>query len=326
MRASSTSRNRGYGSALSGGIAAARGRYVIMGDADDTYDFGAIGPFVEKLREGYDLVMGNRFQGGIDRDAMPALHRYLGNPVLTGIGRLLFRSPVGDFHCGLRGFTGRGAIGSISGPPAWSSPARWSSRQRCMDMRVTEVPTTLSQGAPQSRPASPNLARRVAASALPAPLQSTLAVPLPRAVPDVVGLIGMLWLVPGVRVVGNVGFDVQSLLFAAVAIVVGYQAVVFAVFTKIFAVNEGLLPRTPGVDRVFRHMTLEVGLLGGGIVLLAGIAGSILAFLQWSDVSFGDLDPTQTLRIIIPSITALIVGFETILASFFLSVLGLKRR
>lgn len=195
-----------------------------------------------------------------------------------------------------------------------------------MKMRVTEVPTTLSQGL---RSRAPHLRtwrdgwRHLRFLLLYSPRWLFL---YPGVFLMLVGLAGMVWLLPGGRVVGNVGFDVQSLLFAAVAIVVGFQSVVFAVLTKIFAISEGLLPTDPRIERVFRYVTLEVGLAVGGILLLAGAGGSIAAFLRWSDVSFRALNPSVTLRIIIPSVTALILGFETVLASFFLSVLGLKHR
>lgn len=317
---------KGYGSALAGGIAAARGRYVIMGDADGTYDFGGIGPFLEKLREGYDLVMGNRFKGGIEPGAMPALHRYLGNPILTGLGRRFFRSPIGDFHCGLRGFSKEAIEQMDLRTTGMEFASEMVVKATLMGMRVTEVPTTLATGL---RSRAPHLRtwrdgwRHLRFLLLYSPRWLFF---YPRAFLLIAGLGGMLWLLPGERVVGNVGFDVQSLLFAAVAIVVGYQSIVFAVFTKVFAMSEGLLPKDQRIDRMFRYLTLEVGLAAGLGLFLVGMLGSIVAVLRWSSASFGPLDSSVTLRIIIPSVTALILGIETVLASFFLSILGLKRR
>ncbi len=317
---------RGYGAALLGGINAARGRYVIMADADGSYDWSDIGPFLEKLRQRCDLVIGNRFQGGIEPGAMPGLHRHLGNPVLTGLGKLFFRSPVGDFHCGMRGFSKEVVQAMDLRTTGMEFASEMVVKATLLGMKVAEVPTTLS---PALRTRPPHLRtwrdgwRHLRFLLLYSPRWLFF---YPGLILMALGLGGMIWLLPGPRVVGNVGFDAQSLLFMAVAIVVGFQSILFAVFTKIFAVNEGLLPKNPRFDRVFRVVSLEVGLAVGAVLLVAGVVGSIAAFLRWSDASFGALDPTVTLRIIIPSVTALILGFETILASFFLSVLGLKHR
>jgi glycosyltransferase involved in cell wall biosynthesis len=317
---------KGYGAALMGGIAAARGRYVIMGDADDSYDFANLGPFIEKLREGYDLVMGNRFKGGIKSGAMPPLHKYLGNPVLTGIGRLFFRSPVGDFHCGLRGFS-RAAYGQLelhtTGMEFASEMVVKATLQR---MRITEVPTTLS---PDGRSRAPHLRswrdgwRHLRFLLLYSPRWLFL---YPGALLMLTGLLVGLWLFPGPRKLGGVTIDVHTMLYAALAVVVGFQAVVFAVFTKVFAISEGLLPEDPRLNRVFRYVTLEVGLIIGVLLLLAGLAGSLYAYLYWGEHSFGPLNTSQTMRSVIPSVTALTLGSQTILSSFFLSILGLRRR
>jgi len=317
---------KGYGSALAGGIAAARGRFVIMGDADDTYDFTGIRPFVEKLREGYDLVIGNRFQGGIEPGAMPWLHRHVGNPVLSGLGKVFFHTPIGDFHCGFRGFSKEAVERLDLRTTGMEFASEMIVKAALLDLKVAEVPTTLSTGL-RTRP--PHLRtwrdgwRHLRFLLLYSPRWLFF---YPGLLLMLLGLAGLLWLLPGPRIVGNVGFDIQSLLFTAVAIVVGFQSVVFAVFTKVYATNVGLLPRSVTLDRIFRYATLEVGILVGLVLLLAGLGGSVTAFLKWSDVSFSALDPFVTLRIIIPSATALILGFETILASFFLSVLGLQHR
>jgi glycosyltransferase involved in cell wall biosynthesis len=317
---------RGYGSALMGGIAAARGKYIIMGDADDTYDFSNLGPLIGKLREGYDLVMGNRFKGGIKPGAMPPLHRYLGNPLLTGIGRLLFRSECGDFHCGLRGFN-KAAIMKLdlrtSGMEFASEMVVKASLRK---MRVTEVPTVLSPGG-RTRPSHLRTWRdgwrHLRFLLLYSPRWLFL---YPGAFLMALGLAIGLWLVPGPRVVGRVTFDVHTLLYAAIAVLIGFQAIIFAVFTKIFAISEGFLPEDPRLNRVFRFVTLEVGLVVGAALLLLGLAGSIYAFGAWGAGSFGPLEPSRTLRIIIPAITLLTLGCQVILSSFFLSILGLRRR
>ena len=317
---------KGYGSALLGGISGANGEFVIMGDADGTYDFSSIGPFVQKLREGYDLVMGNRFLGGIEHGAMPVLHRYFGNAVLTGLGRLFFHSSVGDFHCGMRAFSKEAVERMDLHTTGMEFASEMVVKATILGMRVAEVPTTLSRSL-RSRP--PHLRtwrdgwRHLRFLLLYSPRWLFL---YPGLILMLLGLGAMAWLMPGGRLVGNIGFGVQTLLFTAAAIVIGFQSVLFAIFTKVFAVNHGLLPADRRLERILRYATLEGGLVAGGVLLLLGLAGSVLGFLQWSDTSFGALDPTVTLRFIIPSVTALILGFETVLSSFFLSVLGLGHR
>ncbi|HIK30244.1 MAG TPA: glycosyltransferase family 2 protein [Oscillatoriales cyanobacterium M59_W2019_021] len=315
-------RSQGYGSALAAGIAAARGQYVIMGDADDSYDFSDLTPFLEKLRSGYDLVMGNRFKGGIQPGAMPPLHQYLGNPLLTGIGRLFFPSPCGDFHCGLRGFR-KAAIDSLDlRTTGMEFASEMVVKASLYKMRITEVPTTLS---PDGRSRPPHLRswrdgwRHLRFLLLYSPRWLFL---YPGLLLVAAGLAVGLWLLPGPQMV----FDIHTLLFAATAIIVGFQAVAFAIFTKVFAMGEGLLPKDRRIYRLFRYVNLELGLLLGGGLFLLGLAGSIYALGIWGANSFGPLDPARTMRIAIPSVTAVALGFEIVLSSFFLSVLGLKRR
>ena len=318
---------RGYGAALIGGIRAARGRFVIMGDADDSYDFSALEPFVEKLREGDDLVMGNRFQGGIRPGAMPPLHRYLGNPVLSGIGRLFFRSPCGDFHCGMRGFRrdavlahgpadhGHGVRQGDGGEGDAARPAH----DRGADHAVARRPQ------PPAAPAQ--LARRLAPPALPAALQPALAVPLSRGAADADRARRGGVDPSGTAHHRGVGFDVHTLTYAAAAVLIGFQSIAFAVFSKVFAINEGLLPEDPRFHRLFSTITLEVGLLVGAGVRRGRSRGLRLGALRLGGaLSFGELDPSQMLRIIIPATLALALGCQIVLTSFFLSVLGLGRQ
>ena len=317
---------RGYGNALMGGITAARGKYIIMGDADDSYDFTDLKRFVEKLREGYDLVMGNRFQGGIKPGAMPPLHRYLGNPVLSGLGRLLFRSPCSDFHCGLRGFSKAAVMALDLRTTGMEFASEMVVKATLHKMRITEVPTMLS---PDGRLRPPHLRswrdgwRALRFMLLYSPRWLFL---YPGALLMLLGLVAGAWLLPGPRAVGSVSLDVHTLLYAAIAIVIGFQAVTFAAFTKIFAISEGLLPEDPRLNKLFRYVTLEVGLIVGTALVLIGLAGSLYAVSAWGAHAFGPLDPFKTLRIITPAITSLALGCQVILASFFLSVLGLKRR
>jgi glycosyltransferase involved in cell wall biosynthesis len=316
---------KGYGSALMGGIKAARGKYIIMGDADDSYDFTNLRPFVEKLRAGYDLVMGNRFKGGIAPNAMPPLHRYLGNPVLTGIGRLFFHSPCGDFHCGLRGFS-KSAIQSLNlrttGMEFASETVVKASLHR---LRIAEVPTTLSVDG-RNRP--PHLRswrdgwRHLRFLLLFSPRWLFL---YPGLLLMLMGAVASGWLLVGPRVVDGVTLDIHTFLYAAMAIVIGYQTVIFAIFTKVFGITEGLLPDDPKLTSMFRYIRLESGILVGTLLLVAGIALSIFALSFWRATSFGPLDPSRTLRLVIPAVTLIALGLQTVLSSFFLSILGLER-
>ena len=317
---------KGYGAALMGGITDAYGKYVIMGDADDSYDFTSLMPFLEKLREGYDLVMGNRFRGGIVPGAMPPLHKYLGNPVLTAIGRLFFPNPCTDFHCGLRGFSKDAAQRMQLRTTGMEFASEMVVKATLNNMRVTEVPTTLS---PDGRSRPPHLRswrdgwRHLRFLLMYCPRWLFL---LPGLGLMLVSLITGVALVIGPRTVFGVTFDVHTLLFASVAFVIGFQSVLFAVLTKIFAMTEGLLPQDRTLNKWLDRISLEGGLIGGAILVLLGLGGSIYAVVDWGRASFGELDPREMLRLIIPSALALALGCQVMLASFFMSVLGLKRR
>jgi glycosyltransferase involved in cell wall biosynthesis len=316
---------KGYGSALSAGIEAARGRFVIIGDADQSYDFGALGPFLEKLREGYDLVMGNRFQGRILPDAMPPLHRYIGNPFLSGIGRILFRVPVGDFHCGLRGFRREAALQMNLQTTGMEFASEMVVKATLLGMRITEVPITLY---PDGRGRESHLRtfrdgwRHLRFLLLYSPRWLFF---YPGVALLLTGLLLGAWILPAPRTVGGVTLDVHSLAYAAAAVLLGYQSIAFAIFTKVFAIQEGLLAEDPRLNRLFRYVTLETGLAVGFSLVLIGLGGSIWALGDWGARSFGELDPRRMLRIIIPASLALTLGLQIVLSSFFLSVLGLGR-
>jgi glycosyltransferase involved in cell wall biosynthesis len=321
-----TAARPGYGSALIAGILAARGTFVIMGDADDSYDFSALMPFVSKLREGFDLVMGNRFAGGIKPGAMPPLHRYLGNPVLTAIGRLLFRSPCHDFHCGLRGFRRTAALEMNLQTIGMEFASEMVLKATVLKMRIAEVPTVLW---PDGRTRPSHLRswrdgwRHLRFMLLYSPRWLFL---YPGLALMTLGLALGAWLLPGPRRIGGATLDVHTLLYAALMVVLGFQAVNFAVFTKIFAVTEGLLPEDPRLSKLFRVVTLEVGLTVGAALVAIGFAVSAHAFFSWSAEAYGPLEPTRALRVLIPAVLALTLGFQIILSSCFLSVLGLRRR
>jgi glycosyltransferase involved in cell wall biosynthesis len=319
-------RAKGYGNALMGGISAARGKYVVMGDADDSYDFGHIPRFVERLRQGADVVMGNRFRGGIQKDAMPVLHRYVGNPLLSRIGRLFFHSPVGDFYCGLRGFRKDAYERMGLRTTGMEFATEMVVKSTLLEMRVAEVPTTLS---PDGRNRPPHLRtwrdgwRTLRFFMLYSPRWLFL---YPGMILMMAGFGMGLWLLPAPRTVGSVTFDAHTLVYAAAFVLLGFQSIAFAVFTKFFALSEGLLPADPTLDKLFRYVTLEVGIAVGVVLTLAGGATSAYALGAWGSKHFGALDYSHTMRLVIPGALLLILGVQTIFASFFLSVLGLRRR
>lgn len=317
---------RGYGNALMGGIAAARGKFIVMGDADDSYDFGHIPRFVEKLREGADLVMGNRFRGGIKKDAMPPLHHYFGNPALSWLGRLFFRSEVGDFYCGLRGFRKEAYERMGLRTTGMEFATEMVVKATVLRLPIAEVPTTLS---PDGRSRPPHLRtwrdgwRTLRFFLLYSPRWLFL---YPGMAAFLVGAVLGLWLLPGPRTVGNVIFDVHTMVYAAAFVLLGFQSIAFAVFTKFFAISEGLLPADPTLDKLFQYVTLEVGLSLGAVLTTAGLLTSVYAVGAWGSAHFGPLDYSHTMRLVIPASLSLILGVQTIFASFFMSVLGLRRR
>ena len=316
---------RGYGNALMGGIAAARGKFIVMGDADDSYDFGHIPRFLEQLREGADLVMGNRFRGGIQKDAMPPLHRYFGNPALTRLGRLFFRSPVGDFYCGLRGFRKDAYERMGLRTTGMEFATEMIVKATLLRLQIAEVPTTLS---PDGRSRPPHLRtwrdgwRTLRFFLLYSPRWLFW---YPGLALMLVGTLLGLWLLPGPRTLGNVTFDVHTMVYAAAFVLLGFQAAAFAVFTKIFAISEGLLPPDPALDKLFRYITLEVGLMLGALLVAAGLGTSLYSVGDWGARHFGALNYSHTMRLVIPAALLLILGAQTVFASFFVSVLGLRR-
>jgi Glycosyl transferase family 2 len=316
---------KGYGSALLGGIAAARGSYVIMGDADDSYDFSALDDFVRELRGGADLVMGNRFRGGIKPGAMPVHHRYLGNPVLSGLGRLFFGSASNDFHCGLRGFS-KAAIDSLN---LRTSGMEFASemvvKASLHGLRITEVPTVLY---PDGRSRPPHLRswrdgwRHLRFLLLYSPRWLFL---YPGVLAASLGATIMAALTPGPLKFGPVTFDVNTLQYSSLMILLGVQCVIFSIFTKIFGANTGLLPVDSRLLRFQRIVTLERGLVVGGLLTFAGLLGTLAALRIWGAASFGRLDTSLVTRVAIPSVTAMAVGIEIAFSSFFLSLLQIGR-
>lgn len=317
---------RGYGAALMGGISAAEGRFVIMGDSDDSYDFTALTPILGKLREGFDLVMGNRFKGGIKRGAMRPLHRYLGNPVLTGIGRLFFGAQVGDFHCGLRGFR-KSAIDALElQTTGMEFASEMVVKAMLHHLKICEVPSTLS---PDGRSRAPHLKswrdgwRHLRFLLIYSPRWLFL---YPGTLLMAAGSVVMLWLLPGPRTIGKIALDIHTMLYASLSIILGFNIVAFGFFSKIFAVSVRLIPPDSRLISLMKVITLERGLTVGAVFSVLGIAGTIYALTIWSQASFGALRPSSVMRITIPSMTFVALGIQIMFASFFLSLLGVGHK
>ena len=314
---------KGYGSALIGGIDAAQGRFVVMGDADDSYDFEAIGPLIDKLRDGYDLVVGNRFIGGIEPGAMPWSHRWIGNPVLTFISRVFFHAPVGDTHCGLRAFNKDAYEKMRLRATGMEFASEMVIKASLKGMRITEVAVTLR---PDGRTRAPHLRtwrdgwRHLRFMLLFSPRWLFL---YPGLALFALGGVLSALLLGGPLHLGGVRLDIHTLLVAGFLSLIGYQLVLFAVFTKIFAVRMGFHPQHPVLERLFRYITLEVGLLAGVLMVLAGMVGLVLAVASWQSVEFGNLDPSLTMREVIPAVLLLAIGTQTVFASFFISILSI---
>lgn len=315
---------RGYGAALRAGIAAARGRYVIMGDADDSYDFARLDAFVEKLRAGHPLVMGNRFRGGIRPDAMPRLHRYLGNPVLSFIGRLFFRTQVGDFHCGLRGFDRRAVASLDLRTPGMEFASELVVKAALAGWRIAEVPTTLDpdgRGRPSHLRSWRDGWRHLRFLLLFSPRWVFLYPGLALLVSGTL-LATALYFAP--LHVAGAGLDIHSMLYATAAALLGLQLCLFALFARTFAQVAGLLPQHAMLERLLGAFSLERGLLLGFAVALAGFLWSAVAFWHWREAGFGALDPRVVMRDTIPASALMVGGMEVMLASFLLSVIRWK--
>jgi glycosyltransferase involved in cell wall biosynthesis len=320
---------RGYGAALMGGIEAARGRYILMGDADDSYDFSELPKFVVKLREGYDLVQGCRLPGGggtVAPGAMPVLHRWWGNPMFTWMARHWFHAPIHDVYCGMRAFTRehyRSLDQRCTGMEFATEMMIKSSLHRA---RTAEVPITLHPDGRTAHP--PHLKtfrdgwRTLRFYLLYSPRWLFV---LPGLALLLAGVLGYGLAMPGLALRGA-RFDVNTLLFASLAILAGYQSMQFAVFTKTFAISEGLLPLDARMERLFQRIDLEKGLVAGAVAVVIGLALLSVVVLKWWQSGFGALDYPSTLRWTISGFTLTSLGVQTVLGSFFLSILGLKRR
>ncbi len=317
---------RGYGAAIAAGIEAARSQFVIIADADDSYALDDLGPFVRELRAGADLVMGNRFEGGIAPGAMPFLHRYVGNPALSFIGRRLFGTRIGDFHCGMRGLRRDAIVGLELSTSGMEYASEMVVRATLAALDVREVPTTLR---PDGRSRDPHLRtwrdgwRHLRFLLLFSPRWLFL---VPGLALIGVGVVGMAVLLPGPVRIGSVELDIHALLFAHLAVVLGLQAVFLAIFVRIYAARSGLLPVRMGGGRLLERLRLEDVLIAGLVLVAVGLAGSIAAVVRWGANSFGALDASETMRVVIPSVTAIAMGGQLVLSSFVIGVLTLERR
>lgn len=321
---------KGYGNAVMGGIAAARGKFVIMGDADDSYDFLEIPRFVEKLRQGYDLVQGCRLPAGggeIMPGAMPFLHRWWGNPMFSAMVRNWFKAEsIHDVYCGLRGFTKEFYSRLNQRCTGMEFATEMIIKGSLFNEKVAEVPITLHPDGRKSH--APHLKtfrdgwRTLRFFLMYCPRWLFV---IPGAFLILLGLLGYGMAMPGLKL-GSVTFDAHTLLFASLAILCGYQSILFAIFTKTFAVTEGLMPEDPHFTRFFKVVNLERGLVIAGLAVFLGTGLLLAAVNQWRLANFGPLDYAQTMRLVVPGVTVTALGFQTMLSSFFVSILGMRRR
>ena len=317
---------KGYGAALIGGIAAASGRFVIMGDADDSYDFENLDGMVEHLRGGADLVMGNRFQGGIAPGAMPPLHRYLGNPVLSFIGRLFFSIPVGDFHCGLRGFSRESMLALRLQSPGMEFASEMVVKAALNGLRIEETPTTLK---PDGRSRPPHLKtwrdgwRHLRFLLLHSPRWLFI---YPGLLLITVGLAGSALLAGGaVRVTPTIELDIHSLVVACFSILIGVQLVMFGALARRYQMLEGVLPPTANFQKFLLGMSLEPILQAALVIFLVGAAGTAFAVVEWAGSGFGPIHYYGVMRVLVLSLTGVAVAIQLAAAGFLASVFSLRR-
>ncbi|MDD3183022.1 MAG: glycosyltransferase family 2 protein [Alphaproteobacteria bacterium] len=318
---------KGYGAALAGGFQAARGRFIIMGDADDSYDFGDSLPLLKKLREGVDLVVGNRFDGEIKKGAMPFLNRYLGNPVLSYIGRLFFKIPLRDFHCGLRGFVRQSILNLNLRTVGMEFASEMIVLAALHGLTMAEVPVTLS---PDGRGRHPHLNpwrdgwRHLRFLLLYSPRWLYL---YPGLALISFGLFICALLLPGpMMIIDGVGLDVHTLLIGAMSILVGVQSLTFGVIARSYAKRNGMIPRCSRFDRFLMDLQLEHLLCGGAVLFAIGVACTGWAVHRWSSVDFGALDYRDVMRILIVAVTCCVAGLQLGFSAFLLGVMQIKHK
>lgn len=319
-------REKGYGSALQGGFEAAQGKYIIMGDADDSYDFSDLAKFLDALEGGYDFVIGNRFKGGIKPGAMPFLHRYVGNPILSWIARLFFKSEVGDFHCGLRGFR-KDALSTLNlRTTGMEFASEMIVKATMKNLKITEVPVILY---PDGRSRPPHLRtwadgwRHLRFLLLYSPRWLFF---YPGVILAILGALISAFLISKPQNFAGVTFDINTLMYAAFLIIMGVQSILFSLFTYVFGVNTDFLPMDESTEKLLNYMNLERGIVIGSAMIVLGFASSVGAFVYWSQNLFGEIDPRFSMRLVIPGAVLFTLGFQTLFASFFLSILSTKHK
>ena len=316
---------KGYGAALIGGCEAAYGKYVIMGDSDDSYDFSNIMPFVEKLREGYDLVMGNRFKGGIEKGAMPPLHKYLGNPVLSTIGRILYKSPIKDFHCGLRGYNRESILSLNLHTTGMEYASEMVVQATLHKLKICEVPTTLKK---DGRDRPPHLKswsdgwRHLTFLLMHAPNWLFL---YPGILFFIIGIIFSTIIIINPIIIGTIRFDINTLLYFTISTIVGFQLIIFYLLTKKYAAITKFIPVTK-FDTHILKFTMNKGIFIGAILILIGIISSIISIIIWQNSGYGDLDASKMLRLTMPILTTFVCGIQLMFSSFFLGILEIKTK
>jgi glycosyltransferase involved in cell wall biosynthesis len=313
---------RGYGAALAAGIQAAQGKYVIMGDADDSYDWSSIKPFVDKLQEGYPMVMGTRLRGKILPGAMPPLHRWLGNPMLTAIGNILFRTHISDYHCGMRGFERSTILSFNLMTPGMEFATELVAKAALHRLKMAEVPITYY---PDGRTRAPHLRtwrdgwRHLIFMLLMSPGWVFYG---PGLLFVLCGLLGNLLIMPGTFFVGPVGFDVHTLVVANTSVVIGTLVLIMGVIAKTFSAYSGMLPSTRASRFASRSGILSVGLLIGVTLAVIGLVPVVHSVQLWADVRFGSLNERDVLRWLVPGLTLITVGVQVFFGSFVLGLLN----
>lgn len=316
---------KGYGAALIGGCNAALGKYVIMGDSDDSYDFLNLMPFVEKLREGYELVMGNRFKGGIEPGAMPPLHRYIGNPVLSFIGRVLYKSDIKDFHCGLRGYNRESILKLNLHTTGMEYASEMVVQATLHKLKICEVPTTLRK---DGRDRPPHLRswsdgwRHLTFLLMHSPNWLFL---YPGLIFFVIGLVFSVVLTIGPVTLGSTTFSINTLLYSAMSTILGLQLILFFILTKKYAAKTKFIPITK-FDQKLIKFTMNKGILIGACLLFLGIVGAIASVVIWSDTGFGNLTPEHMFRLTIPVLILIVCGIQLMFNSFFLGILEIRTK
>jgi glycosyltransferase involved in cell wall biosynthesis len=317
-------KEKGYGSVIMAGMKVSTGRYIIIGDADDSYDFSAIMPFIVLLRQGHDLVVGNRFRGGIQKKAMPLLHRYIGNPILSFTGRLFFNISLGDFHCGIRALT-RDCVNRLElKTTGMEFASEMIVKAALLKMKITETPVVLY---PDKRNRPSHLRtwrdgwRHLRFLLLYSPRWLFL---IPGLVLLLVGLISSAFLIAGPIMLMGKRLDIHTLMYASGFVLMGFQLISFYVFTRVYTVTHGLLPGNKPIGRLLSVYNLERGILTGMLLMGCGVYLNIKSFLYWQATGFGDINPVKVLRWVIPSVTLVLLGLQLIMSCFYLSILTIR--